>query len=235
MLQQTFEALETSFNEDNDACIDCAKSIIEVICKIIVEELDDPSATQKPSEENPKFGRWFTAAVRVMRLGEVRDPPFQRLVSHHHTLTTHLGTLRNKAGVASHGKQGFIDRLSAYHRRAAVLSADAIVAYLHEAYKDVGPNPNGSREPHERFAKLNDLIDAYCAFEEAHVDLDDGYLRASILLHGRGEDEERLYVEFTPSQALFASDRPAYVEAYQASKSAAETEQTESLIADEEE
>ena len=33
--------------------------------------------------------------------------------------------------LASHGKEGVIERFSTYHRRAAILSADAIVAFLH--------------------------------------------------------------------------------------------------------
>jgi hypothetical protein len=73
MLQQTFEALERTFEQDNDACIDCAKSIVEVFCRIIVDELDSPIQSVKPKAAAPDFGEWVGAAVRVLKLGENDD------------------------------------------------------------------------------------------------------------------------------------------------------------------
>ena len=117
---QTFEALEKSFDEDNDACIDSAKCIVEVVvCRVIIDELDDPSAPVKPKTAYPDFGEWVSAAVRILKLGDIRDNAFQKMISQHRKLTTTLGNLRTAAGPASHGKDGFIARLSSYHRRAA--------------------------------------------------------------------------------------------------------------------
>jgi hypothetical protein len=73
MLQQTFEALEKNFVEENDACIDCAKSIVGVVCRLIVDELDDPTRPAKPAEEIPSFGAWVSAAVRTLKLGDIRN------------------------------------------------------------------------------------------------------------------------------------------------------------------
>jgi len=103
MLQQTFDALEKSFSADNDACIDSAKCVVEVVCKIIVDELDNPALQIKPKEETPSFGAWMSAAVRALKLSDVRNAAFQKLVSQHHKLTTTLGDLRNDAGPVSHG------------------------------------------------------------------------------------------------------------------------------------
>jgi Abortive infection C-terminus len=140
MLRQTFEALEASFINENDACIDCAKSIVEVICRVILEELDEPDVSVRPKEDSPNFGAWVGAATRVLKLGDNRNTAFLKLVSQHHKLTETLGGLRNNAGPVSHGKDGFIERLSSYHRRAAVLSADAIVAFLHQSYIEATAN-----------------------------------------------------------------------------------------------
>jgi hypothetical protein len=35
MLQQTFEAMERNLEQNNDACIDCAKTVVEVICRVV--------------------------------------------------------------------------------------------------------------------------------------------------------------------------------------------------------
>jgi hypothetical protein len=112
MLQQTFDSLENSFSTDNDACIDSAKCIVEVVCQIIVDELDSPTLPVKPRESSPAFGVWVAAAVRALKLGDIRNAAFQRLISQHHRLTTTLGDLRNDAGPVSHGKDAFIEKLS---------------------------------------------------------------------------------------------------------------------------
>lgn len=216
MLHQTFDALEKSFQEDNDACIDCAKSIIEVVCRVIIEELDDPSAPVRPKADNPNFGEWVSAAVRILKLGDVRDNAFQKLVSQHHKLTTTLGSMRNTAGPVSHGKDGFIERLSSYHRRAAILSADAIVAFLHQAYTEAKLNVSRTREPYERFATQNTMIDDWCSFRDAQIN-EDGLLEVKIATPGPDGPPEMMIIETQVSQFLFQFDRTAYVEALNAS------------------
>ena len=213
MLQQTFEALEKSFIEDNDACIDCAKSIVEVVCRVIIDELDDPARPAKPPEDTPSFGAWVSAAVRTLKLGDVRNNAFQKLVSQHHKLTETLGTLRNGAGPVSHGRDGFIARLSVYHRRAAVLSADAIVAFLHQAYIESDINLAQTREPYERFETFNGLIDAVVSLQ-AETD-EDGDLAVTIRLPGG----DVLPITAPPSRVLYQMDRTAYIEALNAARS----------------
>jgi hypothetical protein len=222
MLQQTFDALETSFATDNDACIDSAKCVVEVVCQIIVNELDSPALQVKPKEESPSFGVWVSAAVRALKLGDVRNAAFQKLISQHHRLTTTLGDLRNDAGPVSHGKDGFIEKLSVYHRRAAVLSADAIVAFLHQAYRETELNLLRTREPYERFLAQNDVIDKWTGYIAAGID-DDGLLSVTVALPG---DADSLVINATPSQFLFQFDRTAYIEALNAARSAEAFEKT---------
>lgn len=214
MLQQTFEALEKSFAEENDACIDCAKATVEVVCRVIVDELDDPAQPAKPMEENPSFGVWVSAAVRTLKLGDVRNSAFQKLVSQHHKLTETLRVLRNDAGPVSHGKEGFIQRLSSYHRRAAVLSADAIVAFLHQAYLETELNLGQTREPYEHFYKFNTLIDRAVSME-VQID-DDGDLALTVKLPGG----EFIPITASASRFLYQMDRQAYIEALNAARSA---------------
>jgi hypothetical protein len=216
MLQQTFDALEKSFATDNDACIDSAKCVVEVVCQIIVDELDSPVLQVKPKEETPTFGAWVSAAVRALKLGDVRNSAFQKMISQHHKLTTTLGDLRNDAGPVSHGRDGFIERLSTYHRRAAVLSADAIVAFLHQAYRETELNLVRTREPYERFAAQNEVIDKWCSYAAAEID-DEGLLSVTVALPA---DVGSLVIDASPSQLLFQLDRPAYIEALNAARSA---------------
>ncbi|TJY61156.1 hypothetical protein E4T66_08985 [Sinimarinibacterium sp. CAU 1509] len=212
MLQQSLEALEQTLEQDNDACIDCAKAIVEVVCQVIVESFDNPLAPLKPKAETPSLSEWLTAAVRALKLGDIRDEKFKKLVSSHHKLSTALNDLRNHAGTASHGKDPYLERLAIHHRRSAVLAADAIVAFLHKAYLDAQLDPASSREPWERFAEQNALIDAQIGLA---VDTDDdGRTTLQFLL----PSGDVLPVGIEVSRLLYQLDREAYVEALNATR-----------------
>lgn len=212
MLQQTFEALERTLEQDNDACIDCAKSIVEVFCRIIVDELDSPIQPVKPKAAAPDFGEWVGAAVRVLKLGENQNTKFLKLVSQHHKLTTALGDLRNESGPVSHGRDGFLAKLSVHHRRSAVLSADALVTFLHQAYLEGQRDPVSSREPWERFEAFNRLIDANVGLTLGEND--DGEPELHVLLPGN----EYLVINVPVSRLLYQLDRDAYIEALNAAR-----------------
>lgn len=84
--------------------------------------------------ESPSFNNWVSAGLMLLEIQSVRDDPFSKVISRHFDLVDALGKFRDKAGPVSHGKEGFAKKLSAHHRRAAVLAADALVTFLHEAY-----------------------------------------------------------------------------------------------------
>lgn len=214
MLQQTFSTLEKEFAGDNDACIDAAKSIIDCACRIIIDELDDAAHPLKPQQTDTPTGVLVGIANRLLKLSDIRHRKFADLVKHHNNLTDSLRELRNEAGTVSHGKDGFVARLSAHHRRAAVLSADALVTYLHEAYLEANFNLFQTREPYERFEMFNDLIDKAVSLE-AETD-DEGDLAVRVHLPGG----DTLPITATPSRFLYQMDRAAYIEALNAVRSA---------------
>lgn len=214
MLQQTFEELERALAEDNDACIDSAKAIVEVVCQIILQELDSPSNPVRPVEALPTFGAWMSAAVRALKLGDVRHTGFQKLVSQHKKLTDALGELRNDAGTASHGREGFLQRLSVHHHRSAVLSADAIVTFLHQAYLEAELDLVRTREPYERFDPLHRMIDAQVSLQ-ADVD-EEGFLAVDVMM----PSGDVLPLRVEASRLLYQLDRDAYVEALNAARGA---------------
>lgn len=218
MLQQTLETLEREFDDNNDACIDAAKAIVECACQVIIKNLDDPASPVWPQEDFPPMGKWVSTAVRVLKLSDIRDNVFQKLISDHNRMTTSLNDLRNKAGTLSHGKDGFIAKLSVHHRRAALLAADAIITFLHESYLEREPDPVLTFEPYDRLQNSNELIDRY-ATVRARTD-DDGLLLATVMLPEG--DEIPLTVE--PSRLLFGVDREAYKQALTACREAAASE-----------
>ena len=214
-LQHTFAAMESAMAAESDAVIDAAKCVVEVVCRIIVDELDSAERPAKPPGEHPSFGEWVAAAVRVLSLGDNRNKKFQKLVSQHSKLTTTLGDLRNAAGPVSHGRDAFLERLSAHHRRSAVLAADALVTFLFQAYLEAVSDFVRTREPYDRFARMNALIDQYTSMT-AQAD-EDGVLEVSVRLASGDE----IPVRVEPSRLLYQLDRDAYVEALNAARDAA--------------
>ena len=214
MLKQTFEALERTLAEDNDACIDSAKATVEVVCRIIVDGFHSAEVPLRPSQEMPSLSDWLSAAVRALKLGDVRDEKFKKLVSSHHKLADALNELRNKAGPLSHGRDGFLERLSIHHRRSAVLSADAIVTFLHQAYLEAELDLVRTREPYERFDHLHELIDAHVSLQ-ADVD-EEGFLTIDVAL----PSGDILPLRVEASRLLYQLDRDAYVEALNAARGA---------------
>ena len=215
MLQQTLDTLEREFADDSDASIDAAKALVECACRLLVEGLDDPAAPLKPAKSDIPLAELLGLATRMLDLGEVRDRAFATLIKEHNRLADALRVLRNEAGTVSHGKDGFIRKLSVHHRRAALLAADAIVTFLHEAYLERDPDPVLSLEPFERFAESNATIDEYAAII-AEAD-EDGILRARVLL----PNGEEITLTVEPSRLLFGVDREAYKLALNACRDAA--------------
>lgn len=204
MLQQTFQTLEREFADENDACIDAAKGLVECACRVLIEELDDPLSPQRPEAADTPLGNLVGIATRLLELGAVRHRAFADLIRQHNKLTETLRVLRNEAGTVSHGKDGFIAKLSAHHRRSAMLAADAIITFLHEAYLEREPDPIRTLEPYERFQASNALIDEYAAIRSG--DPEDGLLNVVVILPGG--DELPLAIE--TSRLLFGVDREAY-------------------------
>jgi hypothetical protein len=215
MLQQTFDTLEQEFASDNDACIDAAKAIVECACRVILANLDDPTSPLTPPEQNPDFGAWLSSAVRVLQLDQVRDTSFRKLISQYHKLATSLGDLRNTSGAVSHGRDGFLLKLSVHQRRAALLAADAIIMFLHEAYLEHEPELVRTREPYERFARMNALIDRNVGVAALESEFD---AAVDIAISLPNDDVITLTVE--ASRLLFEFDRDAYVAALIASREA---------------
>ena len=102
MLQQTFEALERSLDDDNDTCIDCSKAVVEVVCRLMVGNFESGGNSLAPQKTYPSLSEWLSAAVKALKLGETSDREFDRLVSAHHGISDALNRLRNRSGPAIH-------------------------------------------------------------------------------------------------------------------------------------
>lgn len=91
-----------------------------------------------------------------------------------------------------------------HHRRSALLAADALVTFLHEAYLEREPDPVRTFEPYERFETSNATIDAFATLR-LETDEEGGVQAVVKLPNG---DEVPIAIEL--SRLLFGVDREAY-------------------------
>lgn len=192
---------------------------MECACRVLIEEMDDPEDPKKPAKSDTPLAELLGLATRMLKLGEIRHRAFSTLISEHNRLADSLRVLRNEAGTVSHGKDGFIAKLSLHHRRAAVLAADAIVTFLHEAYLEREPDPARTLEPFERFAESNALINAHSAivFDAENSDEAEGVFTIRVLL----PNDEEIPLILEPARLLFGVDRDGYKLAQVACREAA--------------
>lgn len=214
-LQMTFQALENALKQENDACIGAAKGFVECACKVLITELDDPSNPETSRPDNvlnkaaPALSEYLSTTVRMLNLSGGRNDAFNKIISAHNKLAESLNKFRNEADPASHGKNGFVERLSKHHHRIAVLSADSIIAYLHGAYQLRELDPRGSLEPYERFEPANSRIDSTVLMEL----VDDSDDATNFIVRFGDRDREGRPMTARVSQLLFAVDRNLYKEA----------------------
>ena len=225
-LQTTYESLCNEFLAERDGCIDAAKAIVECACRVIISKLDDPENPIKEWNDSsiksntPSITEWVTAAIRLLKLVDLRNDPFSKVISQHHSLATELGKFRNAAGPLSHGRDGFLETLSSHHRKSAVIAADAIILFLHEAYLNHQflheaylnrqLDPVNSLKSYEFFSDQNAKIDRHCTVSLANIDENEKDLRIKISLPNRDDIE----ILMSPSEILFSADRTAYKAAF---------------------
>lgn len=214
MLQQTFRALENSYTNRNDACIDAAKALVECACKTLISELDNPKNPIKEWKDspikasNPTMSNWVTATIRLLKLSLDKNSPFNKLISQYYKIAEELSKFRNEHGPLSHGKYGFVSVLTDYHRDGALLAANAIIGFLHHSYLNIGPDIINTHEPYSFFEKNNNLIDEFSFFDKLSTDEVTNNLIVKIVVN-----KDLIYeLSLTPSQLLFGVDRQIYKE-----------------------
>lgn len=215
-VKQALQALEIVDKEDNDGVLCTSKAMVECACKTIVEELDDPADPIKnwPNSpikaDDPSMSNWMAAATNLLDLVNDKTDAFNSIIGQYNELAQKLGRFRNKAGTISHGRMGFERKLSAHHRRTALITADTVIGFLHDAYLATQTDPVSTFEPYDRFPAFNEAIDAQCAFIEVQVE-EGGTLSGRISF---GADREQHVFSVTVSEFLFGTDRFAYREAF---------------------
>jgi hypothetical protein len=205
-LSRSYDALDVCFNGNAHGLVEHVKSFVESVCLTIMGEFRMPMPSAQPSTTD-----LLIAALDPMGLKNTRGATkLDKVLSGFNRLADAIGDMRNETGPVAHGKDGFLDAITADHARAFLHAGDAILGILLNAFEGKQPDLIATREPYESFHHLNERIDRAVAVE-ARIDEDEAHpiVVFSVATGPRGEAIE-LRVE--PSRLLYGIDREAYVE-----------------------
>lgn len=203
-IQAHYADLVSTFESNGSSLIELCKSFLEMVCITIVTELNK----DLPASSRPTTTQYLGCALDALGIRSQRgSSALGTILSGYNKLSNGLSDIRNQEGSVGHGKDGFIAAISDRHSRVYLLSADAIIALLLQAYDGVDPSILKTRESHDRFSRFNEKIDA-ATMVDAKVD-EDGVVELSFRA---GTLEDGFDLRVPASELLYYLDRQAYVD-----------------------
>ncbi len=228
-LSRCHEALTECFDGNAHGMVEHVKSFIESVCLTILGEFREPMPSSTPSATD-----LLVAALQPLGLQNTKGASkLDKVLSGFNRLADALTEMRNDHGAVAHGKDGFLDVVTADHARAFLHAGDAILSVLLNALEGKEPDLTATREPYERFRHLNEIIDR-AVIVEARVD-EDGDRPILVFVVGTDPRDEAIEIRVEPSRLLYGIDRSAYIEVLKSAAAvAAEAEEEEQPTAPEE-
>jgi len=187
VIDQQVRAIEDAIERVPDFAFDLAKTLVESVCKTILEDIGRPA---DPNWDAPRIMRETTAFLSMLPAGHPNAAKARESITKTlnglHTAVQGLCELRNDYGLASHGRDGFSARLDLRQATLAAQAADTIVSFLYRTHRDALMRSPGVRVYYEDHADFNEVFDR-----------DNEVIRLGDL-------------EFLPSRVLFHTDCEAY-------------------------
>lgn len=205
-LATAYDALNERFVGNHHGLVEHVKSFIESVCVTIMGELREPMPSSTPSTTD-----LLVAALRPLGLRNTRGASkLDKVLSGFNKLADALGDMRDENGPVAHGKDAFLDAVSADHARAFLHAGDAILGVLLNAFEGRQPDLSVTREPYESFPHLNERIDRAVSVE---VRIEDEGERPMVVFSvATGPRGEAIELRVEPSRLLYGIDRLAYIE-----------------------
>jgi hypothetical protein len=205
-LVRCHDALRACFGTNAHGLVEHVKSFIESVCLTIMGELREPMPSATPSTTDLLVAALNPLGLRNTRGGSKLD----KVLSGFNRLADALTEMRNDNGPVAHGKDAFLDALTADHARAFLHAGDAILGVLLNALEGKQPDLTVTREPYESFPHLNERIDRAVSVE-ARID-EDGERPMVVFSVATGPRGEAIELRVEPSRLLYGIDRSAYIE-----------------------
>jgi hypothetical protein len=205
-LARCHEALDACFGSHNHGLVEHIKSFIECVCVTILGEFGKPIPSATPTTTE-----LLVAALAALGLQNTRGAnKLDKVLHAFNRLADALSDMRNETGPVAHGRDGFLDPVTADHGRAFLHVGDAVLGVLLNALEGKEPDLNFTREPYERFQHLHERIDKAARVTVAIEDTGDRLL--VVVAVSTGPEGDPFEIRLEPSRLLFGVDRSAYIE-----------------------
>ncbi|HEY2383618.1 MAG TPA: abortive infection family protein [Terriglobia bacterium] len=215
-LAKCHEALKACFDGNGHGMVEHVKSFIESVCLTIMGEFREPMSSSTPSTTELLVSALSPLGLRNSRGANKLD----KILSGFNKLADALSDMRNETGPLAHGKDGFLDAVTADHARAFLHTGDAIVGVLLNAFEGKQPDLIATREPYENFPHLNDRIDS-AVNVDVRID-EDGDRPVVVFSVYTKKRTEAIEIRVEPSRLLYGVDRTIYVELLKTAERAVE-------------
>lgn len=203
LLRMHYKALTTCWTDTGHGLVDHVKSFVECVCRTVLAERGVADVGRVTNT------RLLNLALESLGLrNSKRAYAIDKVLSAFNKLSDALADIRNAQGPIAHGKNGFVEPMSADHRRIFVHVGDAILGLILARYEGVEPDLLSAHEPYETFDHLHVRIDSAV---DAEVDVDDDQGSVMLVVSLRLAGEEMTF-RVEPSRFLYEIDRDAYVE-----------------------
>ena len=220
-LAKCYEALVVCFSESTHGLVEHVKSFIESVCHTILDELNNKTILTS----TPTTTKLIVVTLDALGLHNTRGADkLDKVLSGFNKLSDALGEMRNERGPVAHGRDGFLDAVSADHARAFLHVGDAILGVLLSALEGKQPDLQETREHYTSFMHLNNRIDRAVTMKVS-IDQDADQPVAVFSFATRSIDSP-ITLRAVPSELLYGVDRKIYVEVLETTKSiSVETEE----------
>lgn len=123
--------------DDPDGAITASRTLVETVCKHILDDLAAATPAYGPADDLPKL---YGAVSKALNLAPSQhsEEVFRRILGGCSSVVEGLGSLRNKLGDA-HGQGRRAVRVSTRHARLAVNLAGAMATFLVESHVERHP------------------------------------------------------------------------------------------------
>lgn len=159
-LERQITALEAAVNQNPELAFDLAKTLVETACKTI---LNDIGSTPDPNWDGPKLLKETVDKLSLVPASQLHRGEIiaglRKTAGGLQTVIQGLCELRNNAGFASHGQDGFAPQLDAIQATVAARAADTIVHFVFSVHKEYGVTATAKRIRFGEHEEFDEYID----------------------------------------------------------------------------
>lgn len=159
-IERLVEAVERAVVEDPWQVFDLSKSLIETVCKTILEDRG-----QTPdSKMNCQQLVAATAGVIPLAPTDHTDKAAiqdssRKMIGGMNSMIQGLCEIRNRESSASHGRDAYMDGLGQLHAEGVARTTDSLISFLYLAHKETSKSSPGHRIHFEDHTDFNEHID----------------------------------------------------------------------------